>query len=98
MLIFLTQGPPGPSQIFPDRVYVFGPSITVDPGNATAFNTCNTGDVLLGGGWGFTGENVTSGYGLPFDQNQTFVAHVEGSGLVGAFANVVCFDNPPLRP
>jgi hypothetical protein len=40
------QGVPGPSQISPDRVYVNGPAVTVDDGNATAISSCDTGDVL----------------------------------------------------
>jgi hypothetical protein len=67
-------------------------------GNATAVSSCDTGDVLLGGGWGLFGSNVTFASGLPSsEQNETFVGQVNGTGIVGSLASPICFDNPPLR-
>ena len=63
-----TQGLPGPSQISPDSLY-YPLTINGGSGNATAIASCNPGDVVIGGGWGFRGTNVTEAFGLPFEQN-----------------------------
>ena len=92
-----TQGPPGLSQISSEDIYyTIGQNTT--SGTVTSITGCGTEDVLLGGGWGFSGANVTFASGLPsLDDNQTYIGQVRGSGDVTSFVVAICFDNPPLQ-
>ena len=105
------QGPQGPAgQInFTNTYRVVGPGATITsetPSRAFSVSLCDTGDIVLEGG-GSVANFLDEGLGNVFqitretvtvnEQNGYRVGGV-GANLTSFDSNVICIDNPPLRP
>jgi hypothetical protein len=105
------QGPQGPAgQInFTNTYRVVGPGATITsetPSRAFSVSLCDPGDIVLEGG-GSVANFLDEGLGNVFqiiretvtvnEQNGYRVGGV-GANLTSFDSNVICIDNPPLRP
>ena len=99
-----TQGIPGPNIISPERVYVefggFNTSASAPESLATSTARCDSGDVVLGGGWGVSDldglDDIIQASGEPLVTNDIYIGIVFGAGST-VHSEAICFDNPPLR-
>jgi hypothetical protein len=94
-----TQGPPGPSGIADISFYsrLGAPEDGTDPADPiTSIASCDSGDVVVGGGYATNTFTIITNSG-PNDAQDSWVASgiPAGGGTGTVIANAICFDKTP---